>query len=202
MRTVRPPSTSNGVVNQGFDRRPDPLWREHGGHSRGRAALIVVGVIAVYVAVAIIHPQGACSLPGSGPCSSGAAIAATVKPIPPLTMSACVAEMRRWGRGGSTAHDACREGRGRAWFKAVVASTSGDRTAVLCDVYAFRASGKQIGAKIPLPVYIVQEPGVMWLSGHQTRTVEWFFDPHDAPKTISATARFIARCRPNPSPPF
>jgi hypothetical protein len=158
--------------------------------------------MAVYVAVVIIHPQGACSLPGSGPCSGGPAIAATVEPIPALSMSACVAEMRRWGRGGSTATSACREGRGRAWFRAVVANTTGDQTAVLCDVAAFRASGKQIGAKIPLPVYIVQEPGVMWLSGHETRTVEWFFDPHDAPKTIGAATRFIARCRHNPHPPF
>lgn len=176
---------------------------EHRGRSRRRTlATLLVVLLATYVAAVIIRPPGSCNLPGAGPCIDGTAIAATVKPIPPLTMSACVAEMRHWGRGGSTATGACREGRGRAWFKAVVANTSGDQTAVLCDVDAFRASGKQIGAKIPLPVYIVQEPGVMVLNGHQTRTVEWFFDPHDAPKTISAAARFIARCRPNPSPPF
>jgi len=189
-------------VNQDFDRRPDPLWREHAGTSRGRAALIVAGVIAMYVAIVIIRPQGSCSMPGSGPCSSGAVITATVKPIAPLGMSACVAEMRRWGRGGLEAASACREGRGRAWFEAVVANTSGDQAAVLCDVAAFRASGKRIGATIPLPVSIVQEPGVMVLNGHQTRRVEWFFDPHDAPRTIGAAARFTARCRPDPNPPI
>jgi hypothetical protein len=185
-----------------FGQRPDPLWMEHTRPSRRKTALIVVGAIAVYVAVVITHPQGACSLPVAGPCSGEPAIAATVKPIAPLSLSDCVAEMRRWGRGGSTAADDCRQGRRRAWFKAVVRNSSGDRTPVLCDVYAFRASGKQIGAKIPLPVYVVQEPGVMWLGGHQTRVVEWFFDPHDAPRNVGAATRFIARCRPNPNPPF
>jgi hypothetical protein len=41
----------------------------------------------------------------------------------------------------------------------------------------------------------------MVLNGHQTRTVEWFFDPHDAPTTVGAAARFTARCRPDPNPP-
>jgi hypothetical protein len=141
-------------------------------------------------------------LPGTAPCSGEPTITATVKPIAPLTLADCVAEMRRWGRGGVTAADACREGRGRAWFKAVVTNTSGNQTAVLCDVAAFRASGRRIGANIPLPVYIVQEPGVMVLNAHQTRTVEWFFDAHDAPKHIDAAARFAARCRRNPHPPF
>jgi hypothetical protein len=192
----------NGVVSHGFDRRPDPLWMEHRGRSRRRTLVILLVVLlATYVAAVVIRPPVGCNLPGAG-CGDSTAITATVKPIPPLSMSDCVAEMRRWGRGGSTATSACREGRGRAWFRAVVANTTGDRTAVLCDVYAFRASGKQIGAKIPVPVYIVQEPGVMVLNAHQTRTVEWFFDPHDAPKNIGAAARFITRCRRNPSPPF
>ena len=88
------------------------------------------------------------------------------------------------------------------WFKAVVTNTTGDGMAVLCDVYAFRASGRQIGAEISLPVYIVQEPGVMWLDGHQTRTLEWYFDPRATPEDIAAAARFISRCRRDPSPPI
>jgi hypothetical protein len=154
------------------------------------------------VAIMVVHSQGVCSLPGAGPCSGGPVITATVKPIAPLSVADCVVEMRRWGRGGLTAADACREGRGQTWFRAVVTNTSGDQTAVLCDVHAFRPSGKRIGRAIPLPVFIVQEPGVMWLNGHQTRTVSWFFDAHDAPKHIGAAARFTAQCRRNPSPPI
>ncbi len=175
---------------------------EHTKRSRGQVALIVAGVIAAYVAIVITHPQGACSLPGAGPCSGGPTVAASVKPIPRPSLSDCVSELKRWGRGGPTAVEDCRQGRRRAWFRAVLTNTTSDTTAVLCDVYAFRPSGKQIGAKIPLPIYIVQDPGVMWLNGHQTRTVEWFFDAHDAPKNIGAAARFIARCRRNPNPPF
>lgn len=189
-------------MRQDFERRPDPLWMQHTKRSRGQVALIVVGVTAAYVAIVITHPQGACSLPGAGPCSGGPTVAASVKPIPRPSLSDCVSEMTRWGRGGSLAADICREGRRRAWFRAVLTNTTSDAMAVLCDVDAFRASGKRIGAKIPLPIYIVQDPGVMWLNGHQTRTVEWFFDPHDAPTNIRAAARFIARCRRNPSPPF
>jgi hypothetical protein len=189
-------------MRQDLDQRPDPLWKEHVGRSRLQASVIVIGVIAAYVAIAIIHPQGACSLPGTGPCSGEPIIAAAVKPIAPLSLSACVAEMRRWGRGGATAADACRQGRRQVWFRAVIRNTSGDQTAVLCDVQAFRGSGKRIGRTIPLPVYIVQEPGVMWLNAHQTRTVEWFFDPHDAPKGIVGAVRFVARCRRNPRPPI
>jgi hypothetical protein len=168
-------------MRQDVEQRPDPLWREHMGRSRRRTAVIVVGVLAAYAAVVIAHPQGACSLPGAGPCR--------------------VAEMRRWGRGRSTAVHACRQGRRKAWFEAVVRNTSGDRTAVLCDVDAFRASGERIGTTIPLPVYIVQEPGVMWLNAHETRIIEWFFDPHDSPRGITAAVRFIASCRRNPRPP-
>jgi hypothetical protein len=189
-------------VRQDLDQRPDPLWKEHMGRSWLQTAVIVIGVIAVYVAIAIIHPQGVCSLPGAGPCSGGPTLAAAVRPIAPLTLSDCVAEMRRWGRGGSTAVDACRQGRRQTWFRAVITNTGGDQTAVLCAVNAFGGSGNRIGGTIPLPVYIVQEPGVMWLNAHQTRTVEWFFDPHDAPQGISDAVRFVARCRRNPSPPI
>ncbi len=175
---------------------------ERRGRSRRQTLLILIVVlVAVYAAAVVIRPPVGCSLPGAGPCQSGPEIAATVRPITPLSRSACIAELRRWHRGYSEAVDDCRRGRRRAWFKAVVTNTTGDRMAVLCDVHAFRASGERIGAEMPLPVYIVQEPGVMWLDGHQTRTVEWFFDPHDAPKHIGAAARFIARCRRNPSPP-
>ena len=83
-----------------------------------------------------------------------------------------------------------------------VTNTGSDPTAVLCDVDAYRASGKRIAAQVPVPVWIVQDPGVMWLKGHQRQTIRWFFDPHDAQANIGAADRFVATCRPNPSPPI
>jgi hypothetical protein len=123
-----------------------------------------------------------------------------VKPIAALSSPVCVAEWRRWH--GADAQAACDEGHGRAWFKAVITNTSGDATAVLCDVDAYRASGKRIATKVPVPVWIVQDPGVMWLKGHQRQVIRWFFDPHDAPANMGEADRFVVTCRRNPSPPI
>jgi hypothetical protein len=93
------------------------------------------------------------------------------------------------------------EGRGRAWFRAVVTNTGDVPVAVLCDVDAYRASGHRIASQVPVPVWIVQDPGVLWLKGHQREVVRWFFDSHDAPASIGEAGRFVASCRRNPSPP-
>jgi hypothetical protein len=185
-----------------LEQRPDPLWRERTGYSRRGALLIVLGVlVVVYGAAIVVRPPGSCSLPGAGPCGAGAAIVASVKPIAALTRHDCRAEWRRW-HGAVEARAACAEGRGRAWFRAVVTNTGNVPVAVLCDVDAYRASGQRIASQVPVPVWIVQDPGVMWLKGHQREVVRWFFDPHDAPANIGEAGRFVASCRRNPSPPI
>jgi hypothetical protein len=185
-----------------LEQRPDPLWRERTGYSRrGALTILLVVLVAVYGAAIVIRPPGSCSFPGAGPCGAGDSIVASVKPISALSRSACVSEWRRW-HGEVEARAACDEGRGRAWFRAVITNTGSDPTAVLCDVDAYRASGKRIATGVPVPVWIVQDPGVMWLKGHQRQVVKWFFDPHDAPANIGEADRFVATCRRNPSPPI
>jgi hypothetical protein len=60
----------------------------------------------------------------------------------------------------------------------------------------------RVGLNVPIPVWIVQDPGVMWLKGHQRQVIRWFFDPHDAPANIGQADRFVVTRRRNPSPPI
>jgi hypothetical protein len=183
------------------DRRPDPLWWTRPRHSRRFVFAVIVGAVAVYVALIALHAPGTCSAPGGGPCGASDAIVASVRPISQLSIAACAREMGRWGYSHSYAVQACGQGRRRAWFRAVITNTTGVTTAVLCNVDAYRRSGRRLARKIPLPVYIVHEPGVLFVAGHHETVVRWYFDPHDAPATITQAARFIASCRPNPNPP-
>jgi hypothetical protein len=163
--------------------------------------VVIVAVTAVYVALIALHAPGTCSAPGGGPCGASAAIVATVIPISPLAVTECAAEMNRWGYSHLYAVEACGQGRRRAWFRAAITNTTGTTTAVLCNVDAYLRSGRRLARNIPLPVYVVREPGVLFVAGHHQTVVRWYFDPHDAPSTITQATRLSAHCRPNPNPP-
>jgi hypothetical protein len=183
------------------DRRPDPLWWTRSRHSRRFVFAVIVGVTAIYVALIALHAPGTCSAPGGGPCGASDAIVATVTPISQLSIATCVDEMHQWGYSHSHAVEACGQGRQRAWFRAAITNTGGATTAVLCNVDAYRRSGRRLAGNIPLPVYIVREPGGLVMPGHRQTVIRWYFDPEDAPSTIRQATRFIAHCRPNPNPP-
>ncbi len=184
-----------------MDRRPDPLWWMRPRHSRRFVFAVIVGVTAVYLGLIALRAPGTCSAPGGGPCGALGAIVATVTPISPLSVAVCAGEMRRRGYSHSYAVEACGQGRRRAWFRAAITNTTGDRTAVLCNVDAYRRSGRRLARSIPLPVSIVRQPGVLFVPNHHRTVVRWYFDPHDAPAAITRATRFIARCRPAPNPP-
>jgi hypothetical protein len=181
------------------DQRPDPLWRTRPGRSRRSALLIIVGAVAVYVALIATHAPGSCSVPGGGPCTGGA-ILGRVTPIAPPAPAVCKAEMHRWGYSSSFSDQACRQGRRRPWFYAVITNTTDSTTAVLCDVDAYQHS-ERIARNVVLPISIVKAPGVMVIGAHFHRNVLWYFDPHDAPATVADATHFVTHCRTNPHPP-
>jgi hypothetical protein len=162
--------------------------------------VVVVALVALYVALIATHAPGACSVPGGGPCGGGDAILGRVTPAARPALAACTAEMRRWGYGSVYAEGACRDGRGQPWFRAVITNTTDATSAVLCNVDAYRRATR-IARDVVLPVFIVRAPGVMVVGAHHHRDVIWYFDPHDAPAVVADATRFVASCRVNPHPP-
>ena len=162
--------------------------------------LLVVGLVALYVLLIATHAPGSCSVPGGGPCSGRGAILARVMPIARPALAVCETDMRRWGYASGFGEEACREGRRRPWFRAVITNTTDRTSAVLCKVDAYRRT-ERIARNIVLPVFIVKNPGVMFVGAHHHRNVTWYFDPHDAPTAVAQATRFVAHCRTNPHAP-
>jgi hypothetical protein len=172
------------------------------GRSRRTVFLVLVGVVALYVALIATHAPGSCSVPGGGPCNAGSAILGRVTPIARPALAVCEAEMRRWGYASGIGEKACREGRRRAWFRAVITNTTSSTTAVLCNVDAYQRA-KRVARNVVLPIFIVKNPGVMFVGAHHHRNVLWYFDqPPEATPAVAHATRFVTRCRTNPHPPI
>ena len=124
------------------------------------------------------------------------AILARVMPVARPALAVCDAEMRRWGYASGFGQAACREGRRQPWFRAVITNTTDSTSAVLCKVDAYRRT-ERIARNVVLPVFIVKNPGVMFIGAHHHRNVTWYFDPHDAPTAVAHATRFVAHCRTN-----
>lgn len=181
------------------DQRPDPLWRTRPGRSRRTVVLVVIGVVALYVALIATHAPGTCSAPGGGPCGGG--IFGRVTPIAQPAPSVCLAEMHRWGYSSTFAEEACGQGRRRPWFHAVITNSTDSATAILCNVDAYEHT-KRFARNVVLPISIVRSPGVMFVGAHHHRNVVWYFDPPpEAPVAIAKATHFTTRCRINPHPP-
>ncbi len=183
-----------------IDQRPDPLWRTRPARSRRTVFLVIVGAVAVYVALIATHAPGSCSVPGGGPCSGGVAILGRVTPTARPALAVCEAEIRRWGYSSRFGDEACRQGRRQPWFRAVIINTTDSTTAVLCNVDAYQHTSR-IARNVVLPVFIVKNPGVMFVGAHHHRNLTWYFDPHDAPAVVAEATRFVAHCRTNPDAP-
>ena len=163
--------------------------------------VVAVVVGALYVGLVAAHGPATCSLPGGGPCGGGGAIVGRVTPIARPALAACVAEMRGWGYASSFGEQACRQGRRQPWFRAVITNTTGATAAVLCDVDAYEHA-RRVARDVVLPVFIVKNPGAMFVGAHRRRTLVWYFaPPPGAPSVIARATGFVTRCRTNPSPP-
>ena len=139
---------------------------------RRRVILIsAVGVAAVGTALGVIHH------------TRGARLEVSVIPRSALTVAECRAEIRHFG--GGTGIDRCQDGRGRAWYHAVVRNI-GHRGAWVsqCIATGRDTSGHVVAGSyaFEVPMWITS-PGVgarPYLDPGRSAALDWFA-PGDGP---------------------
>ena len=113
----------------------------------------------------------------------------TVSSQPPPTQIQCNSYFLRFHYGPEQIRTFCQEGRGRAWYRAVIRKVGiRDARPINCTVQAFDQAGRSLGREsIPLLGAFFGGPH---LDRHQSFTVDWYL------KTVPADAidRLSGRC--------
>ena len=153
--------------------------------------VVVVATLAGFAALIVMR----------GDSQSGYRV--DLRPTQPLTLRACVAELRAKGSGFRRA--ACMAGDGKAWFALNLVNVSDDLGNPTCRATAYDASGSVL-FEDDLPLGIISFPaGPPVVKGSTFRFV-WYLpvgDPHTyverAAWTPSAVDHYTASCHGRPS---
>jgi hypothetical protein len=204
LKTLNPPDSLWDQAKRG-PRHPIPRpVRAHRIWPAVAAALAVAAVVAgTYGLAGSFGPHhaaggqsgrignGAHNLPGP---RRSAQLTLRMRPVPPLSMSACVAQAEPYGYTAQGAAHICAAGSGQSWYHAVL-TNKGAGAYPACRITGFDAFGKAISHR---QLYFQFGGGSagLYAEGHTSTAFSWYL-----PKPKHGTiVRYVATCSINARP--
>lgn len=123
-----------------------------------------------------------------------AQFALRLRPVAPMTTTACVSETKRFGYSTEGGRSICAAGQRRSWYRAIITNT-GDGAYPACSATAVGPHGAAIFHG-PLAFTLGGIPG-LFVPGHRTITFSWYLPRRTGGRII----RYSGSCSVNTHPP-
>ena len=146
-----------------------------------------VALVLLAAGIAAIGGCGASHRPGQ--------FTLQLKPVAPLSAKACVSQAARYGWSMSGATVICQAGKGRSWYRAVLAN-NGPGAYPACTATARGPHGRVV-FNGPVRLIFGGFPAGLFAPGHRSVAFRWYLPR----KTRGPIARYTATCSVNSSPP-